>query len=102
MNEPDYLIACDGLNLFGNCLNKGCVVYNKEVAHQLGFGTYDVIVDRGTEKKPVCPKCKVTFIPITARIKNCRYEFIGQKIENDKVQHVDDKNETYGRDILMI
>ena len=50
------------------------------------------------KKKPVCHKCKVTFIPITARIKNCRYEFIGQKIENDEVQHVDYKNETYGRE----
>ena len=94
---PDYLIACDGINLFGNCHNIGCVANNKEVAHQFGFGTYDVIADRGTKRNPICPKCKVSFIPITAGFMNCYYEFIGQKIENNKIQNVNYKNETHGR-----
>lgn len=93
---PDYLTVCNGLNLFGNCQHKGCVAYNKEVSYKFGFGNYDAIDDIGAEKKPVCPKCNVSFIPVTAGFKNCLYEYIGKIVKYDHVLDVDDKNMTYG------
>ena len=93
---PDYLIVCDGLNLFGNCLHKGCVAYNKEVSHQFGFGTYNAINDPQTDKRPICPMCEDAITPITAGFMNCRYQFIGTKFEKGDIKSVNYKNETHG------
>ena len=42
---PDYLTVEGGINLFGNCVNKNCIAYKKEVSSPFGFGTFDLIKD---------------------------------------------------------
>ena len=94
---PDYRTVFDGLNLFGNCYNKSCVAYEKEVVHRFGFGTFDVLNDVHTNKRPVCPECEIPFIPITAGFMNCSYKYIGEKVENGQIKNVDWSKTTYGR-----
>ena len=84
---PDYLIVGKGINFFGNCLNKKCIAYNKEVSSPFGFGTFDLMKDLTDKEK--CPKCPSCEIPIhkleTCGFMLCKYKYDGKKIENDKV-----------------
>ena len=84
---PEYFNICDGLNLIGNCLCKNCMAYKKKVVHQFGFGIYDVINDIKSDIRPVCPMCKIPFIPTTIGFFNCYYEYYGKKAENDKIKN---------------
>ena len=60
---PDYLTVKDGINLFGNCKNKNCIAYNKEVCSPFGFGTFDLIKDLVPENEK-CPKCPACELPL--------------------------------------
>ena len=82
---PDYLIVKNGINLFGNCKNKKCIAFNKEVCSPFGFGTFDLIedLDAVNEKCPHCPACEFPLVKLeTCGFKKCRYSYIGTKIEN--------------------
>ena len=60
---PDYLSVKDGINLFGNCKNRNCIAYNKEVCCPFGFGTFDLIKDLVPENEK-CPKCPACELPL--------------------------------------
>ena len=60
---PDYLTVKDGINLFGNCKNRNCIAYNKEVCSPFGFGTFDLIKDLVPENEK-CPKCPACELPL--------------------------------------
>ena len=97
VDGPKYLNGCSGLNLFGNCVWKECIAYNKEVNHQFGFGKYDVVNDIKSEKKrPICPMCKKSFVPTHAGFMNCSYIFHGKKVENNETRSVHYEKTTYG------
>ena len=53
---PDYLTVKKGINLFGNCVNKNCIAYKKEVSCPIGFCTFDLIKDLDPDSEK-CPKC---------------------------------------------
>ena len=85
---PDYLIVGKGINFFGNCLNKKCIAYNKEVSSPFGFGTFDLMKDLtpDNEKCPKCPSCEIPLLNLeTCGFMLCKYKYDGKKIENDKV-----------------
>ena len=92
---PDYLIVKDGINLFGNCVNKNCIAYNKEVSSPFGFGTFDLIkdLDQKNEKCPKCPACEIPLLKLeTCGFQMCRYKYIGKKFENGKIVPVNYEN----------
>lgn len=85
---PDYLIVGKGINFFGNCVNKKCIAYNKEVSSPFGFGTFDLMKDLtpDNEKCPKCPSCEIPLLNLeTCGFMLCKYKYDGKKIENDKV-----------------
>ena len=85
---PDYLTVKKGINLFGNCVNKNCIAYNKEVSSPFGFGTFDLIkdFDANSVKCPKCPSCEIPLLKLeTCGFMLCRYTYNGRKIENDKL-----------------
>ena len=85
---PDYLIVKKGINLFGNCENKNCIAYKKEVSSPFGFGTFDLIkdLDPDNEKCPKCPSCEFPLFKLeTCGFMLCRYKYTGKKIENEKL-----------------
>lgn len=58
-SAPDWRILNSVLNLTGNCKNKNCVAYNKEVTCPKGLGVYDFIMNSNTA---LCHMCKIPFI----------------------------------------
>ena len=60
---PKYLTITKGINLFGNCENKSCVTYNKEVIERIYDNEFDMIKQQGTMKCPMCNcLCKVNTV----------------------------------------
>ena len=85
---PDYLIVKKGINFFGNCVNKNCIAYNKEVSSPFGFGTFDLMkdLDPNNEKCPKCPACEIPLLKLeTCGFMLCSYKYNGKKIENDGI-----------------
>lgn len=85
---PDYLTVKKGINLFGNCANKNCIAYKKEVSCPIGFCTFDLIkdLDPDSEKCPKCPSCEFPLLKLeTCGFMLCRYLYNGKKIENDQL-----------------
>ena len=100
---PDYLIVKDGINLFGNCKNKNCIAYNKEVCSPFGFGTFDLINDleQDNEKCPKCPACEHSLLKLeTCGFMNCKFKYVGIKVENGKYVDVNYENSIYEPDKL--
>jgi len=92
---PDYLTVIDGINLFGICKNKNCIAYNKEVCSPFGFGTFDLIedLDEDSEKCPKCPSCELPLLKLeTCGFMNCRFKYVGIKVENGKNVDVNYEN----------
>jgi len=92
---PDYLIVKDGINLFGNCKNKNCIAYNKEVCSIFGFGTFDLIedLDEDSENCPKCPSCESSLLKLeTCGFMKCRFKYVGIKVENGKNVDVNYEN----------
>ena len=92
---PDYLIVRKGINLFGNCQNKNCIAYKKEVCHPFGIGTFDLIQDLNTtsNKCPKCPACEYLLLELeTCGFMKCKYHYIGKKYENGKIKELNYSN----------
>ena len=92
---PDYLTVKDGINLFGNCKNKNCIAYNKEVCSPFGFGTFDLIKDLvpENEKCPKCPACELPLLKLeTCGFMKCRFKYVGIKVEDGKNVDVNYEN----------
>ena len=85
---PDYLKVKEGINFFGNCINKNCIAHNKEVSSPFGFGIFDLKkdLDPNNDKCPKCPSCEIPLLKLeTCGFMMCRYKYNGKKIENDKL-----------------
>ena len=92
---PDYLTVKDGINLFGNCKNRNCIAYNKEVCSPFGFGTFDLIKDLvpENEKCPKCPACELPLLKLeTCGFMKCRFKYVGIKVEDGKNVDVNYEN----------
>ena len=92
---PDYLTVKDGLNLFGNCKNRNCIAYNKEVCSPFGFGTFDLIKNlvQENEKCPKCPACELPLLKLeTCGFMKCRFKYVGIKVEDGKNVDVNYEN----------
>ena len=92
---PDYLTVKDGINLFGNCKNRNCIAYNKEVCCPFGFGTFDLIKDLvpENEKCPKCPACELPLLKLeTCGFMKCRFKYVGIKVEDGKNVDVNYEN----------
>lgn len=88
---PFYLTVDDGINLFGNCYNKNCQAYQKEVCHIFGFGTFDLIkdLDPQSSKCPKCPACELPLLRLeTCGFMNCKYSYIGSKFEDGTLKPI--------------
>ena len=95
---PNYLIPENGINLFGNCKNKNCIAYKKEVCSPFGFGTFDLIndLDQDNEKCPKCPACESSLLNLeTCGFMNCRFKYVGIKVENGKNVDVNYENSIF-------
>ena len=100
---PDYLTVKEGINLFGNCKNRNCIAYNKEVCFPFGFGTFDLIKDLipENEKCPKCPSCELPLLKLeTCGFMKCRFKYVGIKVENGKNVDVNYENSIYEPDKL--
>ena len=88
---PFYLTVTYGINLFGHCYNPKCDAHKLEVCHRFGYGTFDLIKDFNPES-PNCPKCPACETPLlkldTCGFMQCKYHYIGKKVENDKIEKV--------------
>ena len=92
---PDYLTVKDGINLFGNCKNRNCIAYNKEVCSPFGFGTFDLIKNlvQENEKCPKCPACELPLLKLeTCGFMKCRFKYVGIKVEDGKNVDVNYEN----------
>jgi len=95
---PDYLIVKDGINLFGYCKNKNCIAYKKEVCSPFGFGTFDLIkyLVPENENCPKCPSCEFPLLKLeTCGFMNCRFKYVGIKVENGKNIDVNYENSIF-------
>ena len=85
-----------GINLFGRCPNPKCEAYKKEVCHNFGFGTFDLIKDlqSNNNKCPKCPSCKFLLYEVeNCGFMKCKYHYIGkQLIENKTIVKIDKNN----------
>ena len=75
-SAPDWRIATLGLNIEGICKKSQCAAYNKQVICQIGYGFFDIILDK---EKCKCPICKQWIDPITCGFTNCHYKWTGIK-----------------------
>jgi len=71
----------NGLNIEGKCLNPVCAGYNKTVLVQVGFGTFDIVIDKAIVKCSVCTKVVVVEKYGLAK---CAFAVSGMKVETDK------------------
>ena len=103
---PFYLYIYDGINLFGFCQNKNCQAYKKEVCSYFGFGTFNLIEDLTSKsnKCPKCPLCEYKLLELeTCKFMNCKYEYKGKKLENNKEVDVEfNKGKTKENDYILL
>ena len=88
---PFYLTVTYGINLFGHCINPKCDAHKKEVCHRFGYGTFDLMKDLNPDSSncPKCPACETPLLKLdTCGFMQCKYHYIGKKIENDKIVSV--------------
>ena len=100
---PHFLIVKEGINLFGICKNKNCIAFKKEVCSPFGFGTFDLINDleQDNEKCPKCPACEHSLLKLeTCGFMNCKFKYVGIKVENGKYVDVNYENSIYEPDKL--
>ena len=97
-DAPFYRAVSKGLNLFGICENKNCLAFKKEVIHEFGFGTFDLINDM-KYNPPVCPSCEYALRDVTTcAFWQCKYSYVGVKYENKKLQDVNYSNSNSKKD----
>ena len=68
-----------GLHIEGICKNLMCRAYGKQVICILGYGLFDLILDK---EKCECPMCKQWIDPITCGFRKCYYRWTGIKQKN--------------------
>ena len=78
-SAPRWRIACPGLCLEGVCQNKKCPANGKHVILNQGYCEFDLIEDR---RMCECPICWKEVIPTTCGFNNCRWKWVGKKIED--------------------
>ena len=92
---PEWRKVIEGLNLFGICKNKDCRAFDKEVVHKVGIDKKFNLQNNVLNIK--CPICKGIIVPKTCGFWKCEYQFVGDKIEEGKLKHIDTKSkETKG------
>jgi len=99
---PNWRIVSQGLTLEGVCENKSCQAFKSRVLVNLGFGSFDLILQK---ERSLCPICHKFVNPINCGFSNCNYRITGVKLaENgigitkfqmDKWENVGDYYETY-------
>ena len=94
---PFYRTVTNGMNLLGICKNKKCVAYKQEVIYQFGYGTFDLINDI---ENIVCPSCECLFPIDTCAFLYCKYNYIGKKFENNKIERVEYFNKNTKKDAV--
>lgn len=94
---PLYKTVGNGMNFFGICKATRCKAYNKEVVYMFGYGTFNLINDR---INIVCPVCRKIFVINRCGFLDCKYSYVGKKVENDKVKIVEYSNKNIKKDIF--
>ena len=79
--------------MFGFCQKITCKAFKKEVIFNDGD---DGIINKKfnleeNAENIRCPICNEIFVPKTCGFWDCEYQFIGDKMENGKIEHVDTK-----------
>ena len=97
INAPKWRAASQGLNLFGQCINKYCEAYEKEVIFPVGINKK---FDFSWDKKEIkCPICSKNFIPSTMGFWKCEYQIKGEKLKDGNYEEVNiNGRETNGDD----
>ena len=86
INAPIWRKACEGLNLFGNCIYQYCEAFNNEVIFPVGI---NVKFDLNKQKKEIiCPICHKNFIPLTLGFWRCEYQIKGEKLKDGEYSEV--------------
>ena len=89
-SAPKWRSVTQGLNLFGICKNSKCIAHNKEVIFQVGINKKYNLQENVLNIK--CPMCIGIIVPKTCGFWNCEYQFVGDKIEEGELKHVDTKS----------
>ena len=89
-SAPKWRSVTQGLNLFGICKNGKCIGHNKEVIFQVGINKKYNLQENVLNIK--CPMCIGIIVPKTCGFWNCEYQFVGDKIEEGELKHVDTKS----------
>ena len=76
---PWRVVSQPGLCLEGVCQNEKCPANGQHVIMNHGYGVFDLIEDR---HKCKCPICWKQVIPTTCAFNNCRWKWVGRKIEH--------------------
>ena len=93
---PEWRSVEKGLNLFGNCQNKECKAFKKEVIHKVGIPHKKFNIQENILNIK-CPICDGLIVPKTCGFWDCEYQFEGDKIEDGKLKHINIKcKETQG------
>ena len=77
-DAPDWRRTWEGLSLEGICTNRSCRAHDQMVIMYKGHVDFDLINEAHECR---CPICKETVVPVTCAFNNCRWKFIGRKIE---------------------
>ena len=77
-SAPHWRCAAPGLCLEGICKNKNCPAFEKQVIMNLHFTSFDLTHDNfGC----LCPICYQEVTPTTCGFSNCRWKWVGRKID---------------------
>ena len=77
-SAPPWRVARPGLCLEGVCQNERCSANGKHVIMNHGYCEFDLIEDR---HKCKCPICRQQVIPTTCGFNNCRWKWVGRRID---------------------
>ena len=86
-DAPEWRIVKIGLNILGQCNNKECEAFKKEVIFSTYLPKKGLIFNLNKEATNInCPICKKVIRPKTCGFWKCEYQFEGQKIEEGEVK----------------
>ena len=95
-SAPRWRTVENGLNIFGICKNQKCEAFDEEVVYKVGITNKKFNLQENVLNMK-CPMCDKIIIPKTCGFYKCEYQFVGDKIENGDLKHVDTKcKETVG------
>ena len=83
-NPPDYRATKKGINIFANCKNLKCILWDKEVIVPINKDIIDLVEEKYDIR---CPKCDGVTKPKSIGFYLCQYHIYGTKIE-DKVKAI--------------